>query len=175
LERLAVNVAVLGASGRVGRLVVLETVRRGYDVACQGRSSARLSQFKPAAIVFAFDPCDERGLEGFLAGADVAVMALGASGRGPTTLFSDTTRILLKVMRRQRVDRLVVITGVGAGATRGHGGFLYDRIIYPCSRPTATGTRNGRSVCSKSRTWSGSRCERRLFPTVRQQVNSRCI
>jgi hypothetical protein len=34
-------------------------------------------------------------------------------------------------MHRHRVKRLVAITGVGAGDTRGHGGVLYDRIIFP--------------------------------------------
>ena len=27
--------------------------------------------------------------------------------------------------------RLIAITGVGAGDTRGHGGWLYDRVIFP--------------------------------------------
>ena len=34
-------------------------------------------------------------------------------------------------MERNRVKRLVCITGVGAGETKGHGGFLYDRILFP--------------------------------------------
>jgi putative NADH-flavin reductase len=29
------------------------------------------------------------------------------------------------------VRRVICVTGVGAGETRGHGGFLYDRVIYP--------------------------------------------
>ena len=34
-------------------------------------------------------------------------------------------------MERSKVKRLVCITGVGAGETKGHGGFLYDRILFP--------------------------------------------
>jgi hypothetical protein len=34
-------------------------------------------------------------------------------------------------MEAAGVRRLVAITGVGAGETRGHGGFLYDRVIFP--------------------------------------------
>ena len=70
------KVAVLGASGRVGRLVVHEALRRGHTVACQGRHAERLREFEPAATVSAFDPSDVEGLESFLAGADVVVMAL---------------------------------------------------------------------------------------------------
>jgi hypothetical protein len=46
------------------------------------------------------------------------------------TLFSNT-RILIDAMVGHGVRRLVAITGVGAGETKGHGGFLYDCILYP--------------------------------------------
>ena len=35
-------------------------------------------------------------------------------------------------MDTQGVVRLVCITGVGAGDSKGHGGFLYDKIVFPC-------------------------------------------
>jgi hypothetical protein len=34
-------------------------------------------------------------------------------------------------METHRVKRLVCITGIGAGDSKGHGGFLYDKIIFP--------------------------------------------
>jgi putative NADH-flavin reductase len=34
-------------------------------------------------------------------------------------------------MKRDSVHRLLCVTGVGAGETKRHGGFLYDRILYP--------------------------------------------
>jgi hypothetical protein len=34
-------------------------------------------------------------------------------------------------MERQGVRRLVCITGLGAGDSRGHGGFLFDKVIMP--------------------------------------------
>ena len=34
-------------------------------------------------------------------------------------------------MNKQGVHRLVCITGVGSGDSRGHGGFLYDNIFLP--------------------------------------------
>ena len=47
------------------------------------------------------------------------------------TLLSDGTRPLVEAMRRQGVPRLLCITGMGAGDSRGHGGFVYDRLILP--------------------------------------------
>jgi putative NADH-flavin reductase len=34
-------------------------------------------------------------------------------------------------MRGAGVRRLICITGIGAGDSKGHGGFVYDRIIQP--------------------------------------------
>ena len=42
-----------------------------------------------------------------------------------------STRLLLAAMEKQQVRRLVCITGVGEGETKGHGGFLYDHFIFP--------------------------------------------
>jgi len=39
--------------------------------------------------------------------------------------------MLLAAMEEERVKRLVCITGVGAGETKGHGGFIYDHLIFP--------------------------------------------
>lgn len=64
-------------------------------------------------------------------GHDAVVNSLGAGLVRRTTLFSDSTKILIESMLEHGVRRLVAITGVGAGETKGHGGFLYDRIIYP--------------------------------------------
>ena len=48
-----------------------------------------------------------------------------------TTLFSKATRILIDAMRAAGVRRLVTVTGMGAGDSRGHGGFLYDALMFP--------------------------------------------
>src|SRR4030095_5147232 len=34
-------------------------------------------------------------------------------------------------MARHNVRRLICVTGIGAGDSKGHGGFLYDRILQP--------------------------------------------
>ena len=34
-------------------------------------------------------------------------------------------------MKAEHVSRLVCITGLGAGDSAGHGGFLFDRLIFP--------------------------------------------
>jgi hypothetical protein len=34
-------------------------------------------------------------------------------------------------MEAESISRLVTITGIGAGDSQGHGGFLFDKLIFP--------------------------------------------
>ena len=45
--------------------------------------------------------------------------------------MSEGTRALVAAMKGGGVERLVCITGMGAGDSAGHGGFIYDRFIRP--------------------------------------------
>jgi putative NADH-flavin reductase len=46
-------------------------------------------------------------------------------------VFSRGTQFLLAAMARHHIRRLICVTGIGAGDSKGHGGFLYDRILQP--------------------------------------------
>jgi putative NADH-flavin reductase len=48
-----------------------------------------------------------------------------------TTLFSESTRILVDAMKAAGVRRLITVTGLGAGDSRGRGGLLYDAVVFP--------------------------------------------
>jgi putative NADH-flavin reductase len=125
------TIAVLGASGGVGRRVVARALDRGWGVRAQTRDAAKLRTVADVVQVVEGAPDDPATLRRLLSGADAVVFALGVDGRGATTVFSDATRALLDAMAAARVTRLIAVTGVGAGDTRGHGGFLYDRIVFP--------------------------------------------
>ncbi len=124
-------VGILGASGRVGRRVVAILIARGTPVRCQTRARARLAALASKTEVHEFDPADRTALGRFVRGCSAIVYALGVDRIGATTLFSSSTAALIDAMRIEGVARLIAITGVGAGDTRGHGGFIYDYIVYP--------------------------------------------
>ena len=48
-----------------------------------------------------------------------------------TTLFSQSTRIIVDAMKAAGVKRLIAVTGLGAGNSRGHGGIIYDSVVFP--------------------------------------------
>ena len=83
------------------------------------------------ATVIRGDVLDKEALSTVISGQEAVVYAIGVKSTRPTTLFSQSTRLLISAMEQQGVKRLVCITGVGVGETKGHGGFLYDHIIFP--------------------------------------------
>lgn len=121
---------VLGASGGVGSELVRQAVARGHQVTAQTRDPARLAE-RPGVGVIVGLPTDAAFLGQHVAGHDAVILATGTNSTGRTTLFSDSARAAIAAMRAAGVRRLVAITGVGAGETRGHGGWLYDRVIFP--------------------------------------------
>ena len=125
------RILILGATGNVGRLVADEALKRGHQVTALVRTPQKLGDLSNRIRVVPGDALDARAVESALIGQDAVLCVLGAGNVRHTTLFSDSTRILLAAMNRQSVRRLICVTGVGAGETKGHGGFLYDRILYP--------------------------------------------
>lgn len=122
---------LLGASGGVGRRILVQGRARGHTIRAQTRNAARFAE-RPAGIdVAVADPTDGAALGALVAGQEAVIVALGSAPARRTSLFSDVTAKLIAAMAYAQVRRLVAITGVGAGETRGHGGFVYDRIIYP--------------------------------------------
>jgi putative NADH-flavin reductase len=49
----------------------------------------------------------------------------------PVDLFSVAARNLVQAAEQQPGLKLIAVTGIGAGNSKGHGGFLYDRIFKP--------------------------------------------
>jgi putative NADH-flavin reductase len=122
---------VLGATGGVGRLVAHEALKRSLEVTALVRSPQKLGELATRVRVVQGDALDSNALAAAVEGRDAVIYVLGAGNVRHTTLFSDSTRLLLTEMKRHSVRRLICVTGVGAGDTKGHGGFLYDRILYP--------------------------------------------
>ncbi|MCB8839930.1 NAD(P)-dependent oxidoreductase [Aurantimonas sp. VKM B-3413] len=123
---------VLGATGGTGRQIVAQAVERGCDVTVLARNAEKASGLDGARVVVG-NALDRAVLRSALEGRDAVISALGtpASPFREVTLLSAATRILVDAMQAEKVQRLVAITGMGAGDSVGHGGFLFDRLIFP--------------------------------------------
>ena len=130
------KILVLGATGATGRLIVSRALAEGHDVVALVRSTARAATLAPSlagAEIVEGDARDPAALARAITGCTAVISSLG-TGMSPfrtVTMLSAATRVLVDVMNARTIRRLVCITGLGAGDSRGHGGFFFDRLFLP--------------------------------------------
>lgn len=127
------KVLIIGATGGAGREIAREALLQHLEVRTLVRSTADKRQLPSGVDIVEGDALDPVATEKALSGCEGAISALGPklSPFLEVTLLSCAKHVLIDAMQRQSVRRLVCITGMGAGDSRGHGGFFYDRIFQP--------------------------------------------
>lgn len=125
------KILVIGATGGTGRLIVSNALTQGHEVTVLVRSPEK-HDLKGLNVIVG-DARDENVLRTAVKDQDVVVSALGTpvSPFREVTLLSTATQVLVNAMNAEHVSRLICITGIGAGDSAGHGGFLFDNLIYP--------------------------------------------
>jgi putative NADH-flavin reductase len=126
-----VKVLIIGATGTTGQVLMREALAQGYEVTALARNPSAVASEDHRPRVLEGNALDASSVEAAVAGQDAVLSALGTRSPRPTTLFSESTHNLIGAMDKHGVRRLVCITGVGVGDSKGHVGFLYDRIIRP--------------------------------------------
>jgi putative NADH-flavin reductase len=125
-----VQIAVLGASGATGQMVVTSLLERGDDVAVLVRNPARLGVLAAKVRVVTGDAADPAALKAAMDGADAVVSLVGVPrGERIGTARSDAARIMVETLTAAGPRRLVVVTALGGSASIGQLGLL-GRIIY---------------------------------------------
>jgi len=127
---------IIGASRGIGRETVKAALAAGHSVRALARSASSIPIQNPGLEKVPGNALDNNTIRSALQGVDVVVQTLGVdiaprSIFERTTLFSQSTRILVDAMKATGVKRLIAVTGLGAGDSRGHGGLLYDAVVFP--------------------------------------------
>ena len=130
------KVLVIGASRGIGLETVKALLAKNHEVRAFARSTATIPLDNERLEKVDGDALDRRDIDRALEGVDTVVQSLGVSF-GPqtvlkgTTLFSTSSRVLVDAMRTKGIKRLIAVTGLGAGDSRGHGGLLYSALLFP--------------------------------------------
>ncbi len=123
---------LIGATGLTGQAIVKQGLAHGHDITALVRDPSKAALSDCHLHLIEGDILNVQDVDSAMAGQDAVICSLGT---GVTfkhvTLFSDGTQHLLDAMRKHAVRRIVCITGIGAGDSRGHGGFFYDRVVEP--------------------------------------------
>lgn len=124
---------IVGATGPTGRELVKQALAQGHEISVLVRDAAKAAFSSPVKMVVG-DILDAAFLKAAVTGQEAVVSSLGSAASGPfkeTTLLSEGTRNLVAAMRSAGVVRLITITGVGAGDSKGHGPWYYNLLIQP--------------------------------------------
>lgn len=125
------RIAVFGATGLTGGLVVKHALDQGHEVVALVRDPGRSILRHPRLSVISGSPISATDVERCLQAADAVIHCLGIGGKGdgqPSTLISDSVKVVLSAMQRHGVPRIVCMSNVGAG---GSGTWFANRIVIP--------------------------------------------
>jgi len=132
-------VAVAGATGRTGKLVVKELAAGGYGVRALVRSAATVSLRQQEGIEVAeADLSSVESLERALQGAAFLISAIGSrkpfSAKENNAVDNMGNQNLAKAALKKRIQHMVVISSIGTGDSRNAINVIFRLLMTPVLR-----------------------------------------
>ncbi len=124
---------IIGATGATGRETVTQSLAQRPQVTALVRDPVKAA-FPPGVAKATGDVLNRDSLKKALVGQEAVICSLGSGATGPfkeMTMLSEGTGNLVTAMQDLGVLRLVCITGLGAGDSKGHGPWYYNWLIQP--------------------------------------------
>jgi putative NADH-flavin reductase len=126
------TVAIIGASQGIGLETLRLALEQGHPVRALARSADRIAVTHEKLEKIAGSALREADVDRAITGADAVITVLGTPPTlSPVHLFSDTAQVITRSMVKNKIDRLIAVTGIGAGDSKGVGGFLYAQLFQP--------------------------------------------
>ena len=128
------KILIIGASRGIGLETVKAGLEAGHEVRAFARSAERIPIDHESLEKFSGDALEAADIREALNGVDVVIEVLGASINPETVLtgtrlFSEATRILVDAMEDVGPKRLICVTGLGAGDSRGRLGLMFGVLF----------------------------------------------
>jgi putative NADH-flavin reductase len=105
------NILILGATGRTGRLVASLAIQRGHSVTVFVRSKSDMNDQKTVRMIVG-DPTSAVELTDAVDGQDAVISCLGLSASIEGNLLSDSSRALIAAMYGRSMRYVVISQGL---------------------------------------------------------------
>jgi putative NADH-flavin reductase len=126
------NLLIIGATRGIGFQLLEQALQAEHVIIALVRDLQKMPKQHDRLRVVQGDILDLGAVQRAMAEQEAVCVTIGIGITWkPVTVFSQGTRNVLEAMLQQGVRRLICITGIGAGDSKGHGGFLYDRLFNP--------------------------------------------
>ena len=127
-----VKLLVIGATRGIGRCLVEQALDEGHSVRALVRDPGRMPARHDRLDVIAGDIRDKEAVRRAVADQEAVCITVGIHPtRKPVYLFSVGAQNVIDAMTGSATNFLICVTGIGAGDSKHHGGFFYDKIIHP--------------------------------------------
>lgn len=151
------NIAVLGATGRSGRMIVEELLQRGHALQVLVRAPEKLGEVEQRVEVLVGDSRSPADLDRLVPGVDAVVSALGPTSR-EGTLHTETAAALVESMGSAGVTRFVGVSGAGIdlpGDEKSWSAKLISKVVRAVGGPAFEDKRTEHGVYAASGvTWT---------------------
>ena len=126
------NLLVIGANRGIGLRLVELAIEEGHTVTALVRDPARMPVRHDQLKVIKGDIRDEATVTRAVKDQEAVCLTIGIHPtRKPVNVFSHGARNVIAAMTQSGPKLLVCVTGIGAGDSKNHGGFFYDKIFNP--------------------------------------------
>jgi putative NADH-flavin reductase len=107
------QIALFGASGKVGQQFLQQALAKGYAVKALVRSPEKVTQLSPNLTVLSGDVLNPNDVARTVEGSDLVVSLFGHVKGSPATLQTDGTRNIVNAMKKAGVRRIISLSGGG--------------------------------------------------------------
>jgi putative NADH-flavin reductase len=136
------KVVIFGATGPTGQELVTRALDKGHKVTAFARNPDAIQQEDEHLQVFTGDVLQPATVDRAMDGQQAVLCAIGprrrsGAGETPVNVVSVATRHILESMKRSSVKRLITLSSVGVGDSRGKYqaglvmSFLFERLVIP--------------------------------------------
>lgn len=151
------NILVFGGSSGVGLQTTKLALARGHTVTSVTRHPDRMPIKHERLNNQKGDITQRDSFDHLIQAQDAIISTIGLKPtRKEVWVYSKGMKNVLAAMNDHGVERVLTITGIGAGNSKGHGGFFYDKILNPLMLKTGYDdkTRQEKILASSVTQWT---------------------
>jgi putative NADH-flavin reductase len=145
------KITVIGASQGIGLELLNIALEANNEVTALVRNPDKLKITNSKLNIVEGNILDMESVNAVTAGQDAICVCIGIPPtRKPLNLFSQGTANVIAAMGQQQNQKLIAVTGIGSGDSKGHGGFFYDRVLNPLLLSTIYDDKNRQEAIIKT-------------------------
>lgn len=107
------KIALFGATGQTGNIFLIAALKSGYEVKALVRDKAKLTVSDSKLSVYQGDVLNQEDVNQLLVNTDIVVSLFGHVKGSPEWLQTNGTRNIVTAMKKNKVDRIISLSGGG--------------------------------------------------------------